>query len=57
MNDLKLPVSTFRHWLYNIWLEHKTEILQLQGQDPDYDLQWYFSKYKWWLKKIYKSER
>jgi hypothetical protein len=57
MNDLKLPVSTFRHWLYNVWLEHKTEILQYSGQDPDYDLQWYFKKYKWWLKKIYRMER
>lgn len=50
----KLPVGSFRHWLYNMWCEHRNEILQYTGQDPEYDLKWYYSRYKWWLKREYR---
>lgn len=54
MNDYKLP-SAFRAWIQNKWFEHKDEVLMWGGRPPE-DAQAYFSKYKWWLKTVYKKE-
>ena len=47
---------TFREWLKITWEEHKMEVESYEGKPPNYDMCEYFSKYKWWLKRLYKSE-
>ena len=64
MNDLKFTtagdymksVKSFRAWLNNKWLEHKSEVYDYTGKPCDYNLGIYFSKYKWWLRRVYKEE-
>jgi hypothetical protein len=48
--------SFFRRWTYEVWLEHKEEILNYTNQTVAYDGATYFKKYKWWLKTIYKEK-
>lgn len=48
--------SNFRQWITKIWFEHKDEILDTTKRPCDYDVQEYFTKYKWWLKREYKSQ-
>jgi hypothetical protein len=45
----------FRSWLRLKWNEHQAE-LEFFGQRLDYDLQHYFNKYKWWLKREYRHQ-
>jgi len=64
MNDLKFTtagdymkqIKTFRSWLNQRWVEHKDEVVEVTGKPCDYDLSIYFSKYKWWLRRVYKEE-
>ena len=48
--------SAFRNWVNNIWFEHKREVLSFTGKPCDYDVQQYFNKYKWWLKREFISQ-
>ena len=45
----------FRHWLREKWYEHLEE-LDTFGQKCDYDVKYYFNKYKYWLKRQYRYE-
>lgn len=46
--------SAFKNWVRNIWYEHKEEVYEWTGRDPDYAMQEYFAKYKYWLKREFK---
>ena len=46
----------FRHWLHEKWLEHRAE-LEGYGQPLRYDLNEYFAKYKYWLKREYRHQQ
>jgi len=64
MNDLKFTTAgnymkktnSFRSWLNDKWLEHKSEVYAFTGKPCNYELGEYFNKYKWWLRRIYKEE-
>ena len=45
----------FRQWLQEQWFLHKEE-LEVFGQKCDYDIKYYFNKYKYWLKREYKHQ-
>ena len=47
---------TFHHWLYEMWLEHQSE-LEGYGQPLSYNLKEYFAKYKYWLKREYRYQQ
>lgn len=47
---------TFRHWLQEKWYEHLDEVEAWGGVVPDYKLQDYFEKYRWWLRREYKHQ-
>ena len=49
-------VMSFRAWLQEMWYQHKEELEGL-GQKCDYDLQHYFGKYKYWLKREYRHQK
>jgi len=49
-------IMTFREWLKITWEEHRMEVESYEGKPPNYDMCDYFNKYKWWLKRLYKSE-
>ena len=48
--------KSFRLWLTEKWYEHCDEILTFSGRKPEYPLQDYFHRYKWWLKALYRKE-
>lgn len=45
-------MPTFRHWVYQKWLEHQTE-LESYNLPVNYNSKEYFQKYKYWLKREY----
>lgn len=47
----------FGGWLQGMWQRHQEEIDQEMGTMPDYNLQKYFGKYKYWLKHEYLRQR
>lgn len=50
-------MKTFRHWLQEMWLEHKDEYSDIGQVVPETDMGAYFTKYKYWLKREYKHQR
>jgi hypothetical protein len=46
----------FRHWLTEMWLQHKDEYLDMGLVVPEKDLSQYFKQYKYWLKREYKHQ-
>ena len=48
--------SAFRHFCNEKWFEHKDELLIWTGNQPNYDAQYYFSKHRWLLKKMFIEE-
>ena len=52
-NTEKIP---FKKWLKDKWFEHCDEVESWTGKRPDYLGEEYFQKYKWWLKREYKSQ-
>lgn len=47
----------FRLWLQERWYQHVLEIEEWTGRVPDYPLEEYFRRYKWWLKREYKHQQ
>jgi hypothetical protein len=47
----------FTNWVRNIWFEHRDEVFEWTGRDPDYAMQEYFQRYKYWLKREFKHQR
>ena len=47
---------TFRAWLQEMWFQHQTE-REDWGQPVNYNLQEYFAKYKYWLKREYRYQQ
>lgn len=50
------PLTPFRMWLQNKWMDHKEEVGNWGGV-PFTDVSAYFRTYKWWLKSLYKKEQ
>jgi len=48
---------TFRHWIQEMWMQHKDEYMELNLVIPESDAQEYFRKYKYWLKREYKHQK
>lgn len=48
-------VSPFRAFAMNMWQDHKEEVFTWEGDLVQYTSKDYFSKNKWFLKKLYKS--
>jgi hypothetical protein len=46
---------TFRHWLQEMWMQHKDE-LELFSQRRDYEVKDYFNRYKYWLRREYRHQ-
>lgn len=42
----------FRSWLINIWYENREE--RSVFKEATIDLEEYFNKYKWWLRREYR---
>jgi len=51
-----MPTLSFRHWLQNKWYEHKAE-LEEYSQPLSYNLDEYFARYKYWLKREYRHQQ
>jgi hypothetical protein len=49
--------SEFRTWLQSKWYEHLDELDAYGLGKPKYDLQHYFNKYKYWLKREFKFQK
>lgn len=50
--------SEFRQWLTEKWFEHKEEYLIWHRRAlTEYDMKFYISKYKWYLKSLYTCEK
>jgi hypothetical protein len=47
--------SAFRLFCYDKWYQHKDEILRWTGGSVDYDAQYYLTKHRWLLRKMYKE--
>jgi hypothetical protein len=50
--ELKMKNGEFRKWVADIWHENQEE--RLVWRDDAIDIQTYFEKYKWWLKREYR---
>ena len=49
-------MSNFRIWLQKIWMQHKQETFTWSGHFPDYEMAYYVSKYRWWLRREYRYQ-
>lgn len=49
----KAKTSAFALWLAELWQEHQTEIRDWEGKVVEYDMQYWFTKHKWFLKHMY----
>ena len=48
---------TFRAWLQEMWYAHQDELMGIGQPLPNYTLQDYFAKYKYWLKREYRHQQ
>jgi hypothetical protein len=48
------PATPFRNWVRELWMQHKDEYSELKLVIPEEDIEEYFRKYKYWLKREYK---
>ena len=51
------PPSVFRRFLLSKWEEHCVEVEAWEKKQPEYLVQQYFDKYKWWLKREFKHQQ
>jgi predicted solute-binding protein len=51
------PMTPFKNWVRELWMQHKDEYLDLKLPIPEKDLEEYFQKYKYWLKREYQHHR
>ena len=49
--------TPFKNWVRELWMQHKDEYSDLKLPIPEKDLEEYFRKYKYWLKREYKHVR
>ena len=49
--------TPFRLWLTIQWVDHCNEFEGWFKRRPDYGLQEYFNKYRWWLKREFKHHQ
>jgi hypothetical protein len=54
---MKRHAGPFAIWLNKMWHDHRIEVLRETGVPTDYNLQEYFVKYKWWLRREYKFQK
>lgn len=47
----------FRIWVEAKWAEHVDEVLSWECNLPDYSAEVYFAKYKWWLRREFRSQQ
>jgi hypothetical protein len=50
-------MSSFRIWLQKIWVQHKEEIYAWTGRMPEYEMNYYVIKYRWWLRREYRYQQ
>ena len=50
-------MKNFRHWVQELWMQHKDEYIDLALPIPEEDLSEYFQKYKYWLKREYRYQK
>ena len=48
---------TFRSWVQQQWYEHCNEFESWFKHQPEYSLQEYFNRYKYWLKREYRHQQ
>lgn len=48
------PTTLFRNWVRELWMQHKDEYSELKLPIPEEDLEEYFRKYKYWLKREFR---
>ena len=53
--DLKNPVSHFRMWVNNIWIQNCEE--HLTYRENPYTIKEYWNRNKWFLKHLYKHQK
>ena len=51
------PATPFKNWVRELWMQHKDEYSDLKLPIPEKDLEEYFGKYKYWLKREYRHHR
>lgn len=47
--------TSFRSWVERMWYDHKIEVETYSKKFPEYSKDEYFKKYRWWLKKEYRT--
>lgn len=47
----------FRQWLHHQWFDHCAEFEGWFKRTPDYTMQDYFNRYRWWLKQQYRKQQ
>jgi hypothetical protein len=47
--------STFRSWLRRMWYDHLEELMEWENRVPNYTANEYYSKYRWYLRREYRS--
>jgi hypothetical protein len=50
-------MMTFRMWCQAKWYEHIDELIALGQPVPTYDIQQYFARYRWWLRREYRYQK
>ena len=49
-------MTNFRHWVQELWMQHKDEYVDLKLPIPEDSVDEYFQKYKYWLKREYRHQ-
>ena len=48
--------STFNRWVMNLWFDHKDEYFTYNGSVCNEEVQQWFNRNKYWLKKVYREK-
>jgi hypothetical protein len=48
-------MPTFRQFVMRVWFEHLDELMAWGQSVPNYTSEEYFKKYRWWLRREYRS--
>jgi hypothetical protein len=51
-----MHMTKFRHWVQELWMQHKDEYVDLKLPIPEDDIGEYFQKYKYWLRREYRHQ-
>ena len=49
--------TAFRLWLQELWFLHRQEVLSWEHKPVNYEMDVWFNRYKWWLRREFQFQQ